>query len=457
MQADSLLAGLGELQTVLTDQRGVQTVQTQHYYFAPQLLPEGIDDFSVEAGSLSPDPARLSLSNQPVISAGLRRGWSSLQTLSVTAVVTRSTAMVGGVSDLQLREFRRACAAACRGCAAAIPSGPACCSGTNTSRACSACSRAVRRHRATAARTTIDPAIPAPALAVLPSDRHSAALAASMTLSDQHQVAASVFDRVGFRGEHSQSVVVGATYRPTAGVQLSLGVQRASFPKPANFVVLSLLIPLDARHLGVVSSTRANSRTALQWSVQSRPDGQWRRQRSAIPRLRPDRPERERPARATNATRVPASGPWRRRRKATGSAVVRASSGAVGLAREPSVRHPAHRRQLHRRRQRRPARRAGVSTRNRYAGKTNAQGKLLIPGARSYQPNQVSVDSSALPIEYTLARDQIGVVPRSHAGAPARFEIGDGGIMLPVVQADGRPVPAGAQATISTQSASRGP
>jgi len=62
------------------------------------------------------------------------------------------------------------------------------------------------------------------------------------------------------------------------------------------------------------------------------------------------------------------------------------------------------------------------------------------------------VDAAALPIEYTLARDQIAVVPRSHAGASVRFEIGDGGIMLPVVLANGQPLPAGAQATVSTQS-----
>ncbi len=89
---------------------------------------------------------------------------------------------------------------------------------------------------------------------------------------------------------------------------------------------------------------------------------------------------------------------------------------------------------------------------NRFAGKTNAAGKLLIPGARAYQPNQVSMDASALPIEYTLAQDHLAVVPCRNSGAAARFEISDGEVMVQVLRAHGKRLPEGARATVSTQS-----
>jgi outer membrane usher protein len=89
---------------------------------------------------------------------------------------------------------------------------------------------------------------------------------------------------------------------------------------------------------------------------------------------------------------------------------------------------------------------------NREVARTNADGWAIVTEGRAYQANSVGVDTSALPIEYAMPRDQLNVVPTSSAGVLARFDISDGGIAIPVRDASGRAIPPGAMVRISTQS-----
>jgi outer membrane usher protein len=88
---------------------------------------------------------------------------------------------------------------------------------------------------------------------------------------------------------------------------------------------------------------------------------------------------------------------------------------------------------------------------NREVTRTNADGWAIVTEGRAYQSNIVGVDTSALPIEYAMPRDQQSVVPTSAAGVLARFDISDGGVALPVLDSLGQAIPAGAQVSISTQ------
>ena len=464
MEADSLLAGRGELQTVLTDARGVLTTQTQSYYYAPQLLPEGLDDFSVEAGALSPEPARLSLSRQWVGSMNLRRGWSAVQTVSATAVATRGARLVGGSTDRKLGEWgvlRLGAATLNRGTGNRV--------------------RGLLGYEFQSRRFSMlvrfeaapgDRAAPSavgygtgfgsgydrsfgnrsanPAATLLPSDKRNAIVAASVSITDRHQFNGTMYERIGLTGERSLASTVSATYRPSPRMQLSFGVQQVRFPKSGSFVVMSLLMPLDSRHLAVVSTTRTDTRNALQWAVQSQADDngegaerQYRVHGEIIPRASIGASYQR------NETYVQWGMEVLQRERST-TALARVS-GAVGLLGGHAfatqriddsfiVVDSDGQADL------------PVFYENRFAGKTNAAGKLLIPGARAHQPNQVSLDAAALPIEFTLAQDQLEVVPRSHAGAAARFEIADGGVLVPVVQANGAALPTGARALVSTQS-----
>ena len=89
---------------------------------------------------------------------------------------------------------------------------------------------------------------------------------------------------------------------------------------------------------------------------------------------------------------------------------------------------------------------------NREVARTNGDGWAVVTGARARQENNVGVDVSALPIRYAMPRDQQNVVPGIASGVLARFDLSDGGISLPVRDARGEKLPAGAQARVSTQS-----
>lgn len=449
MEADSLLAGLGELQTVLTDPRGVQTVQTVRYYFAPQLLPQGLTDFSVEAGALSPDPARLSPSNEPVLSASVRHGWAEPLTLSATTVITGHTGLAGATADYKPGLF-----GVLRSGVSLLNRG----GGTHArwlvgheyqSRSVSTLLRfeTAPGDKAVAAPGTL---VPAATGATLPSDKRNFTAAASVSIGERHQLTGTVFDRTGLAGERSRLGQVSASWRPATGVQFSLGVQQVRYPQRGTFMLLSLLMPLDARHLAVVSSTRNATRSALQWSVQSLPDysaesndhqyrafGQIGANASVGASYQRNQTHAQWSVEAQStgdqtsaSARLSGALGWLgghafATRRIDDSFIVVDSDGQPGLP---------------------------IFYENRFAGRTNAAGKLLIPGARAYQPNQVSLDASALPIEYTLAQDQLAVVPRRNSGAAARFEISDGGVMVQVQRANGEPVPAGARASVSSQS-----
>jgi outer membrane usher protein len=60
---------------------------------------------------------------------------------------------------------------------------------------------------------------------------------------------------------------------------------------------------------------------------------------------------------------------------------------------------------------------------NRPAGKTNAQGQLLIPGLRSYQRNNISIDPRDLPIDANAPTTQNIVAPADRAGVIVDFGV----------------------------------
>ena len=60
---------------------------------------------------------------------------------------------------------------------------------------------------------------------------------------------------------------------------------------------------------------------------------------------------------------------------------------------------------------------------NRPAGKTDAQGKLLLPNLRSYQTNKVSIDARDLPVDADAPVTQNIVAPSDRAGVVVNFGI----------------------------------
>jgi outer membrane usher protein len=84
---------------------------------------------------------------------------------------------------------------------------------------------------------------------------------------------------------------------------------------------------------------------------------------------------------------------------------------------------------------------------NQPVGKTDDQGRVLIDALRPYERNEISVDPRQVPMDGSLSQRAIGVTPAYRSGALVRFPIERAmAATMRLVQANGSPVPAGAEA-----------
>ncbi|MER8830250.1 fimbria/pilus outer membrane usher protein [Mesorhizobium sp. M0938] len=64
-----------------------------------------------------------------------------------------------------------------------------------------------------------------------------------------------------------------------------------------------------------------------------------------------------------------------------------------------------------------------VQYENRPAGRTNRRGKLLVPGLRSYEPNQITIDPTNLPVDATVGGTREVTVPADRSGTVVKFDV----------------------------------
>lgn len=451
-EADALLSGLGQLQLVQTDQRGEQTVRNVSYYFAPQLLPTGLLDYSAQAGILGPNTSRLSATGDPVASIGLRRGMSAQHTLSLNAILGKRAGLLGSSSDLLLGDrgvLRAGLSVFDRG------------DGLRArwmlghefqSRSFSS----VLRLEATPGETQQNLATTArppshAAQALLPIDRRIGLAGVSWNVAERMQASVSIASQANLYSGRSTVWGVFGTYRHSNTSQITAGVQQLRQVRSNVSVQINWLLQLEPRHLTLASLLHTPERSSLNWTVQSLNSNLEEDNNAGQYRVFGEVGQ----AASVGATyqKDERFGRWRTEAQTQGrDTTLRAGlTGAVGWMQGSGF----------------AARRIDnsfilvdtdgqadvpVFFENRYAGRTNPDGKLLLPDARAYQRNQVSIDASSLPIEYTITQDQLLVVPRSQAGVNARFDISDGGILIKVRSSTGTPLPVGARAAVSSQS-----
>jgi outer membrane usher protein len=85
---------------------------------------------------------------------------------------------------------------------------------------------------------------------------------------------------------------------------------------------------------------------------------------------------------------------------------------------------------------------------NREIGRTDASGHLLVPNLVPYMPNQISIDTTALPVDSRIASAGASIVPQRQAGVLASFKIERYAAATVVVQApDGKPMADGTPVT----------
>jgi outer membrane usher protein len=90
---------------------------------------------------------------------------------------------------------------------------------------------------------------------------------------------------------------------------------------------------------------------------------------------------------------------------------------------------------------------------NQPVGRTDEQGRALIAALRPYERNEISVDPRQVPMDGSLSQRAIGVTPAYRSGALVRFPVERAmAATMRLVQSDGSPVPAGAQAAFGAAS-----
>jgi outer membrane usher protein len=92
----------------------------------------------------------------------------------------------------------------------------------------------------------------------------------------------------------------------------------------------------------------------------------------------------------------------------------------------------------------------GVLYENRPVGVTDAGGRLLVPGLRSYQKNKLAIDSRNLPVDADVASTQDVIAPADRAGVRVNFGVRTkvDAAMLILSRPDGKPIPAGAHGEV---------
>jgi outer membrane usher protein len=88
----------------------------------------------------------------------------------------------------------------------------------------------------------------------------------------------------------------------------------------------------------------------------------------------------------------------------------------------------------------------GVGSQGRLTARTGPEGKALVTGLLSYQSNSVRLDPSELPISAEIDNIEQMVVPPARSGVIVKFPVRLGrGALIRIVFDDGQPAPAGAE------------
>ncbi|RWM08342.1 fimbria/pilus outer membrane usher protein [Mesorhizobium sp.] len=86
-----------------------------------------------------------------------------------------------------------------------------------------------------------------------------------------------------------------------------------------------------------------------------------------------------------------------------------------------------------------------VRFQNRPVGKTNRQGRILVPGLNSYEPNTVSIDPKNLPVDADVPATKEVVVPADRSGVVVKFGVSEApeAALVTLVDSNGEPLEAG--------------
>jgi outer membrane usher protein len=95
-----------------------------------------------------------------------------------------------------------------------------------------------------------------------------------------------------------------------------------------------------------------------------------------------------------------------------------------------------------------------VQQENRYAGKTDSDGQLLVPELRAFEINHLSIEPLDAPLDATVSYSSRDVRPYDRSGVVVTFPIKiSNGALLRMTDAAGAPIPFGSVATLQSSGA----
>ena len=433
-----VVTGAGDIQVVVRDMLGRETVINQSYYVAPQLLAKGLSDFSYEAGALRESYGTRSNDYGSVFAAGTYRlGLGDALTGEARAEAERDRVAAGfGISALvgQIGIV-------------GLAAGYAVSEGERGG-----------HYLASAQRTTPQGGF---SVAVGHFERGYRPLGATgAEARPKDQIVAGAGIQIGM------GMSAGVTYtRQTTwdGDRFALVGANLGIPLPGNAHLgayvskelddkkgwsggLNVIIPLDERRLVAANSTRDTRGElintiqitqsvpvgpGLGWRLAASDSDAQRLQAGATLNTNYGQLSAEANAgRDTNALRAGINGSvgWL---QGLAFASRRIDHGAFAVVQVGDLEG------------------VGVSLSNQMAATTNARGLALVPGLLPYQLNQLTLDPDQLPFDVEIRGVRETAIPYARSGVFIGFPVKRSrGALVVLEQPGGAPVPSGATVTV---------
>ena len=434
-----IVTGAGQMQLVVRDLLGRETVVSQNYYIAPVLLAPGLSDFSFEAGALRQHHGTRSNDYGPVFGAGTYRlGITDALTGELRAEAERDRAAAGaGV------------AAIAGGYAVvALAAGYAVSDGERGGHYVASVQRNTPRGGASLAVEHFDRGYRQFGGGALES-RPRRQIVAGGGLAFGRGLSAGVSHTQQTTWEGGRFALVGANLGIAlpGNLYLSAYLTRALGARQRFAGGLNLIMPFDHRRTVAASSARdpsgrvSHTVQATQ-SVPSGPGWGWRVAGSggetpgAQAGATYNSPRAQFTAQASagqgaSALRLGANGSlgWM---SGLAFASRRIDQGAFAVVRVGDLEGVA------------------VSLSNQVVAVTDRQGLALVNGLLPYQINQLTIDADLLPFDATIGGVRETVVPYARSGAWVNFPVRRSrDALIVLLQPDGAPVPAGARVTVT--------
>jgi outer membrane usher protein len=438
-----VVSGAGEINLVVRDLRGVETLLTQGYYSSPLLLAPGLSDFSAESGALRRNYGGANDEYRQVFAAGsYRYGINSALTLGGRAELQR-TRQAGGVDATGLLGTVAVARAAAAWSRSADDGAPA----SSGARWLAAIERSSPRGGGALQWEHFDAGFAqfgADSGEIRPRNRFQASLglvigagkSAGMSYVRQTSWSGERFSLAGINlgvalpGQSYLSVYAGQQFEPTvtrsAGLNLivPMGIQttlaattgHTSAGGTANTVQASRSAPPGEGWGWTLRASDAADRQVQAGLVRSSTYGQFGAAVNA--------------GAGANAMRVSADGSlgWF---EGLPFVAKRIDQGAFAVVQVDDIEGVA------------------VSRSSQVVATTNSRGLALVPGLLPYQANVLTVDSDKLPLDVNIGSVRHEVVPYARSGVLLSFSVRRArNVLATLLQANGAPVPPGARVIV---------